>query len=175
MTNGEKIIKIIGKEPLIDTFGNPYILFNKNWWNTEYKESTKNDLEVDSTPNTISFKEMMDDLKITAEDIENAEDLEYSIESLIHPKNDLEVDCISRFEVSEIINEEWLKDNMLDRINALPSVSPQLSVPEIITALSEQRKKLTKECEEAYNKGYEDGVKSINICPYCGEYIGEEE
>jgi len=29
--------------------------------------------------------------------------------------------------------------------------------------------------EEAYNKGYEDGVKSINICPHCGEYIGEEE
>ena len=29
--------------------------------------------------------------------------------------------------------------------------------------------------EEAYNKGYEDGVKSVNICPHCGEYIGEEE
>ena len=27
----------------------------------------------------------------------------------------------------------------------------------------------------AYSQGYADGVKSVNICPYCGEYIGEEE
>lgn len=43
----------------------------------------KNDLVVDSVPKTISFKEMMDNLKITAENIKNAEDLEYSIEPLI--------------------------------------------------------------------------------------------
>lgn len=29
--------------------------------------------------------------------------------------------------------------------------------------------------EEAYNKGYEDGVKSVNICPHCGEYVGEDK
>jgi len=34
---------------------------------------------------------------------------------------------------------------------------------------------LRKASEEAYNKGYADGVKSVNICPHCGEYIGEEE
>lgn len=49
---------------------------------------TKNDLAVDCTPNTISFKEAMDILKITAEDIENAEDLEYSIEPLNCPMNE---------------------------------------------------------------------------------------
>lgn len=41
---------------------------------------------------------------------------------------------------------------------------------------TEYKKPTTKnDLEEAYNKGYEDGVKSVNICPYCGEYIGEEE
>lgn len=40
-------------------------------------------------------------------------------------ENDLEVDCISRFEVTEIINEEWDTDIILDRIEALPSVTPQ--------------------------------------------------
>lgn len=72
---------------------------------TEYLESisplndkenpNKSEIPTGST-NTISFKEMTDNLKITAEDIENAEDLEYSIEPLIHSKNDLGVDCISR-------------------------------------------------------------------------------
>lgn len=28
--------------------------------------------------------------------------------------------------------------------------------------------------KDAYIKGYEDGVKSVNICPHCGEYIGAE-
>jgi hypothetical protein len=54
------------------------------------------------------------------------------------------------------------------------AVTPQLSVPEI-TALAEWTEKLTKASEDAYNKGYADGVKSVNICPHCGEYIGEEE
>jgi hypothetical protein len=47
----------------------------------------KSEIPTGST-NTISFKEMTDNLKITAEDIENAEDLEYFIEPLVHPKND---------------------------------------------------------------------------------------
>jgi hypothetical protein len=46
---------------------------------------------------------------------------------------------------------------------------------EEITALAEWTAKLTKASEDAYNKGYADGVKSVNICPHCGEYIGEEE
>ena len=28
--------------------------------------------------------------------------------------------------------------------------------------------------KDAYIKGYEDGAKSVNICPRCGGYIGEE-
>lgn len=67
-----------------------------------------------------------------------------------------------------------LYDDVMFGIDRLPSVTPQLSVPEV-TALAEWIEKLTKECEEAYNKGYTDGVKSVNICPHCGEYIGEEE
>lgn len=52
------------------------------------EESSSSEIPT-GTPNTISFKEMTDNLKITAEDIENAEDIEYSIEPLIYPKNDL--------------------------------------------------------------------------------------
>ena len=39
-----------------------------------------------------------------------------------------------------------------------------------------QQEPATKnDLDEAYNKGYADGVNSVNICPYCGEYIGEEK
>ena len=38
----------------------------------------------------------------------------------------------------------------------------------------EQEPTTKNDLEVAYNKGYEDGVKSVNICPYCGEYIGAE-
>lgn len=93
------------------------------------------------------------------------------------------------------------------------AIKNDLSVPEV-TALAEWIEKLTKASEDAYNKGYEDGMKAqaepktkieesnfsreqyvldidtawkcgyeagkkenspINICPHCGEYIGEEE
>ena len=47
-------------------------------------------------------------------------------------------------------------------------------VEEIIKAL-EQEPTNKNDLEKVYNKGYEDGVKSVNICPYCGEYIGEIE
>jgi len=40
-------------------------------------------------------------------------------------KNDLGVDCISRFEVTEILNSEYDIDKMLDRVDELPSVTPQ--------------------------------------------------
>ena len=96
-------------------------------------------------------------------------------------KNNLGVDCISRQDVlTEIIRfstEEGASvecQQLYCDVNNMPSVTPQLSVPEV-TALAEWIEKLTKECEEAYNKGYADGVKSVNICPHCGEYIGEEE
>jgi hypothetical protein len=44
-------------------------------------------------------------------------------------------------------------------MNTLPSVTPQLSVPEV-TALAEWIEKLTKASEDAYNKGYADGMKA---------------
>ena len=111
--------------------------------------------------------------------------------------NNLGVDCISRDQALEAI-DTWDKfgysaryglerldkddkgyvpyvhyEDIVNCIKNLPSVTPQLSVPEV-TALAEWIEKLTKECEEAYNKGYADGVKSVNICPHCGEYIGAE-
>lgn len=75
------------------------------------------------------------------------------------------------------------------QIDSLPSVTPQLSVPEV-TALAEWIEKLTKECEEAYNKGYADGMKAqepildkiraeietkygqCDICEYDSDYCG---
>lgn len=38
MTNGEKITALTGREPFMDNFGNPYMIFSKEWWNAEYKE-----------------------------------------------------------------------------------------------------------------------------------------
>lgn len=42
MTNGEKIIALTGREPFIDTFGSPYMVFTKEWWDAEYKEPKQN-------------------------------------------------------------------------------------------------------------------------------------
>ncbi len=89
-------------------------------------------------------------------------------------------DAVSRQAVIDMTGlSEWFDSSdsyneFVIALSELPSVTPQLSVPEV-TALAEWIEKLTKECEEAYNKGYADGVKSVNICPHCGEYIGEEE
>ena len=44
-------------------------------------------------------------------------------------KNDLGVDCISRFEVTEILNSEYDIDKILDRVDELPSVTPQEPQP----------------------------------------------
>ena len=118
MTNGEKIkvafpnyyIEIDEHKGHVRVFYEDfYTTYPLRWWNAEYKEpTTKNDLGVDCTPNTISFKGMMDNLKITAEDIENAEDLEYSIEPLIHPKNDLGVDKTFYEYIVEYCKEHFL-------------------------------------------------------------------
>jgi len=90
-------------------------------------------------------------------------------------KNDLGVDCIvdvlGSYTDLDIPYKREIAENILTK---LPSVTPQLSVPEV-TALAEWTTKLTEASEGAYNKGYADGVKSVNICPHCGEYIGEEE
>ena len=71
------------------------------------------------------------------------------------------------------------------------AVTPQLSVPEV-TALAEWTEKLTKASEDAYNKGYADGMKAqesildklraeietkygqCDICEYFEDYDYEE-
>ena len=79
-------------------------------------------------------------------------------------KNDLAVDCISR---EQALNEFCIfnpydsigVDTVRSYLKALPSVTPQLSVSEV-TALAEWTEKLTKASEDAYNKGYADGMKA---------------
>ncbi len=50
--------------------------------------TTKNNLAVDSNTEGIPFKDVVENLGITAEDIENADDLEFSVEPFIYPKNE---------------------------------------------------------------------------------------
>lgn len=96
MTNGEKIQQDFACEvcePIIEDdiihviFADKKdsaIGFDWSWWNMEHKDPIpKNDLGVDNTPNTISFKEMMDRLNLTTDDIEKEEDLDFEIESLM--------------------------------------------------------------------------------------------
>ena len=83
-------------------------------------------------------------------------------------KNDLGVDCISRADAIKAMQDKAKRLKNEDTINGLcgavailfelPSVTPQLSVPEV-TALAEWTEKLTKASEDAYNKGYADGMK----------------
>jgi hypothetical protein len=106
-------------------------------------------------------------------------------------KNDLGVDCISRTSALDSINWAYNLSNAYQKINDLPSVTPQLSVPEV-TALAEWTEKLTKASEDAYNKGYADGMKAqepildklraeietkygqCDICEYFEDYDYEE-
>jgi len=81
----------------------------------------------------------------------------------------LGVDCISRADAIKAMQDKAKKLTNEDTINGLcgavailfdlPSVTPQLSVPEV-TALAEWTEKLTKASEDAYNKGYADGMKA---------------
>jgi hypothetical protein len=82
-------------------------------------------------------------------------------------KNDLGVDCINRQAVIDLMMQKWGENfsgddamqESIDAIRVMPSVTPQLSVPEV-TALAEWTEKLTKASEDAYNKGYADGMKA---------------
>ena len=57
----------------------------------------------------------------------------------------------------------WLSEEYRE-----PTTKNNLGVEEV-TALAEWIEKLTKECEEAYNKGYADGMKAQE--PKTGEWI----
>jgi rubrerythrin len=79
-------------------------------------------------------------------------------------KNNLGVDCISRQAVEDAMYDATRSMDLnygqiMEYIDNLPSVTPQLSVPEV-TALAEWTEKLTKASEDAYNKGYADGIKA---------------
>lgn len=144
MKNAEKF-KEIFKEFATEVWAFPEKDF-LTWLNAEYKEpTTKN----------------------------NSSELEKNSKKL--EKDFGELDCIDRnkayeiieswadaFDVGTYFDNEQVKEIIMacaNRIDELPSVTPQLSVPEV-TALAEWTEKLTKECEEAYNKGYADGMKA---------------
>lgn len=40
-TNGDVIKSIAKREPFIDTFGSPYMVFKKEWWDAPYKQEGK--------------------------------------------------------------------------------------------------------------------------------------
>ena len=54
-------------------------------------------------------------------------------------------DCISRFEVTEILNSEYDIDKMLDRVDKLPSVYPKIDESELHKVAKEELKALVKE------------------------------
>ncbi len=59
------------------------------------------------------------DFAISSLEADEAYQLEYE-------KPELCEDCISRFEVTEILNSEYDKDKMFDRVDELPNVLPEV-------------------------------------------------
>lgn len=174
MTNGEKIIEIVGKKPLIDTFSNPYILFNKNWWNTEYKEpNTKNDFagEIMDFPNTFEefanrygFKDK-DEIYTNGSELIPVFRVKQWLEHISTTENDLKF-CPDR--KAKTTHAEGF-------LHCIKNDCAAYKDGKCLKYDSKQEPTTKNDLKEVYNKGYEDGVKSVNICPYCGEYIGEED
>jgi hypothetical protein len=154
-----------------------------------YESTTKNDLGVDCISRD-DVRDVMQELWGTSGELMDrlmalpsvipqlSSELDKNSKKL--EKDFGELDCISRIETIDYLckhcpdDGECFKDcDEIKHLRQMPSVTPQSSVPEV-TALAEWTEKLTKASEDAYNKGYADGVKSVNICPHCGEYIGEE-
>ena len=95
--------------------------------------------------------------------------------------------CIDKWDLDGKKAELWIVKGKLQIRNRgtshnidLSSVTPQLSVPEV-TALAEWKEKLTKASEDAYNKGYEAGIKAqeqepqtFKWCTDCKEYDQEK-
>ena len=138
-------------------------------------------LEQEST-NTVSFNEMMDNLKITAEDIENAEDLEYSVEPLIHPKNDLALihtegldegircamctnsmksdrGCDGSCAVNDAMYKKVM-DVIESNIANLPSVTPQEPILDKIRAEIEAR---LCDVVSGYTDGYRTAIQGVLV------------
>ncbi len=90
-----------------------------------------------------------------------------ALEQEITTENDLEVDCISRFEVTEIINEEWDTDIILDRIEALPSITPQ--EPKKGHWTHDGANVRCSNCGIGYKDAYgRTSAITYNFCPNCG-------
>lgn len=70
--------------------------------------------------------------------------------------------------INYLISSGFTHEQVGEVVRALTYEPARLSVDEV-TALAEWTEKLTKECEEAYNKGYADGRKEQE--PKTGEWI----
>ena len=69
------------------------------------------------------------------------------------------MDCISRADAIRLASGYCHPSNVAKELAKLPSVTPQLSVPEV-TALAEWTTKLTEANKSAYSQGYADGMKA---------------
>ena len=127
------------------------------------------------------------DMAIASLEADKAYQLEYEQPELCE-------DCISRFEVTEILNSEYDKDIMLDRVDGLPSVLPKAKKGHWIEHECEgMREKGYYRCSVC-NHGYQRYTKGIrksdvpyidgqeyklwncdNYCPNCGAKMVESQ
>lgn len=150
-------------------------------WENQYTPTTKNDLAVDCISRAdarslickIDRKYMFNmsgkafqDLYKGIDDLPSVIPFSSGLDknSKKLEKDFGESDCISRKQAIDAFpdllpNMGYNKKAITEILQELPSVTPQLSAPEV-TALAEWTAKLTKASEDAYNKGYEDGMKA---------------
>ena len=138
MTNGEKIIEIVGgKKPFIDTFSNPYMIFNKDWWNAEYNEpTTKNNLGVSSGLE------------------KNSQKLE---------KDFGELDCISRADAIRVASGYCHPSNVAKELAKLPPVTPQPKTGHWIPTYGNVECSVCGSVKDSRNVG-----RATHYCDFCG-------
>lgn len=82
-------------------------------------------------------------------------------------------------EMMEHTLSEWMKEYPIEWIEQ--AYKDTVGEPEPKTKIEESnfsREQYVLDIDTAWKCGYEAGKKEnspINICPHCGEYIGEEE
>lgn len=129
MTNGEKIVNTFhGKVSKTDgvvyfSTGGWIHAYDDEWWNSEYKEPTKNDSEIDMA------------IKI------------------------IKADDLAPYSVEDILKA---RDLTVEALKQMKTAKKSLSAEEV-TALAEWTEKLTKASEDAYNKGYADGMNDQEL------------
>jgi hypothetical protein len=84
-------------------------------------------------------------------------------------------DCISRFEVTEIINSEYDIDKMLDRVDELPPAKPIRPKGHWI-AVYQGDEIINYRCSECeFGNTFGKGTIGMNFCSHCGADMRGEE